>query len=211
MAGVAETLEIVSDDLFVEAVLIAAGLVFIGGPESGGVGGEHFVDEDGIGGFIVGRIQRQTPFEFGIGEEDVALGGVVACVGVDGDGEVAEFGHEFGAGDLAGLLEADVFIVACFGFGGGGEDGGGEFFALFQTGGEFDSAYGLGLLIFFPAGAGEVTADDAFDGNDAGFFADHDAALEGGALIGGQAGDVVGVGGEKVMFDAGGETVEPEA
>ena len=107
LAGVAETLEIVADDLFVEAVLVAAGLVFIGGPESGGIRGEHFVDEDGIGGFGVGgsggAVEGQAPFEFGIGEDDATLGGVVACIGVEGDGEVAEFGHEFGAGDLAGL------------------------------------------------------------------------------------------------------------
>src|SRR4051812_15255057 len=41
-----DALQIVAQKLFVEARLAAAGLVLVGGPETRGIGGEQFVDED---------------------------------------------------------------------------------------------------------------------------------------------------------------------
>ena len=41
-----EGLEVIADELLVEAGLAFAGGLEVGRPEAGGVGGEHFVDED---------------------------------------------------------------------------------------------------------------------------------------------------------------------
>lgn len=73
-----------------------------------------------------------------------------------------------------------------------------------------DSADGLGLLVLFPSGAGEVSSGDALDGDDGGFFDEHGAAREligEGLEVGGVLGDV---GGEEVVLELGAEHLEPE-
>lgn len=43
----------------------------------------------------------------------------------------------------------------------------GESLALLQTGGDVDSVHSAGLFVFVPGRAGDVTADDCLDGEDA--------------------------------------------
>ncbi len=68
---------------------------------------------------------------------------------------------------------------------------------------------GAFAAVFLPAGAGDVAAGDAFDGNDVGFFAEHGAAFE----LGGEGvegfWEFAEAGGEEVIFKAG-EFFEPE-
>ena len=114
-----EGFEVVADVLFVEGVLTAAGFVFVEWPESGAVGREHFVDEDE---FAV----ENAELEFGVGDDDVASGGVIASAFVKLDAQFAGLLGDVAADDFDGLVEADVFVVALFGFGGWGEDRLGE-------------------------------------------------------------------------------------
>ena len=79
--------------------------------------------------------------------------------------------------------------MTMFRFGRGGENRFRQFRCELQTFGQLDPANALRLLIFFPAGTGEIAADDAFDGEGLGFFDDHAAAAEfvgKGLEIGGQ-------------------------
>jgi len=50
---------------------------------------------------------------------------------------------------LAGVVEADVFVVPGVCFGGGGEDGFGESVGLVEPLGEGDGAHGAGFAVFF--------------------------------------------------------------
>src|SRR5580698_6813824 len=111
--------------------------------------------------------------EFGVGDDDAALAGVFAGEGVDlHAGGTGLFG-DVAADELHRFSEGDVFVVAGFGLGSGGEDGFGQFGGFGQAGGQLDAAHGLAFEIFLPAGAGEVTAHDAFDGERFGFLHDH--------------------------------------
>jgi hypothetical protein len=76
-------LEPVADELLVEARLRAAGLVIIGGPETGGVGREHFVGEDELA-------VNEAELELGIGDDDAAREGVFGGAAVDGEGQIAQ-------------------------------------------------------------------------------------------------------------------------
>src|SRR6266496_2984607 len=60
--------EVITDELFVEAWLAAAGLVLVRGPEPGRVGSQHFVNEDQLP-FV------NSEFELGVGNNDPALAG----------------------------------------------------------------------------------------------------------------------------------------
>ena len=65
-----------------------------------------------------------------------------------------------------------------FRFGRRREKGFGQFGRFRQAGGQFDAADGLGLFVFFPTAAGQIAADDAFNGQRLGFFDDHRTARE---------------------------------
>ena len=65
--------------MLIERGLGAAGRELVGGPEARGIGGERFVDPDE---FLV----EQAEFEFGVGDDDAAFGGVGGRAIVDFDG-----------------------------------------------------------------------------------------------------------------------------
>ena len=65
-----------------------------------------------------------------------------------------------------------------FVFGCGGEDWLRKAVGFAEATGEFDAADGAGLLIIFPAGAGEVAADDTLDGEHLRALDQHAAAIE---------------------------------
>ena len=97
---------------------------------------------------------------------------------VDVEGEGAQVFCVASADGVDHLLEGDVFVVADGVLGCGGEDRLGEAVGLAQACGELDAADGSGLLVILPAGAGEIAADDALDGEHLGAFDDHAAAFE---------------------------------
>ncbi len=203
--------EVIADELLVETVLVAAGLVLIGGPVAGGVGGEDFVNEDDFVSRFAMIIEGVAELELGVGEDDAPVGGVVGGGFVDGEGDVAEFFHDGLSCNGAGGGEVDVFIVPLFGFGGGSEDGLGELVALAEIGGEGDAADRAAFLIFEPAGAGDVAADNELDGDDLCRPAEHHAALEGFSVGFVEAGDGFGGGGEEVIGNEveGANEIEP--
>ena len=67
------------------------GAYWSSGPEAGGVGGEGFVDEDGLVAAI--DVGVDAEFELGVGDDDAAGSGVGGGAGVEGDGEIAGFGR----------------------------------------------------------------------------------------------------------------------
>ncbi|MFM1944078.1 MAG: hypothetical protein RI897_3060 [Verrucomicrobiota bacterium] len=175
----------------------------IGGPEAGGIRGEDFIDEDEV-------VVEDAEFEFGIGDDDASFAGVSAGLGVDLDTECADAFGDILADDAGGFFEGDIFVVPGFGFRGGGEDGFGEFGGFLKSGGEGEAADCLAFAVFLPAGAGEVAAHDAFDGEGLSFFDDHAAALDcvrvgleaGGQRIVGEVDAVIGY--------EGGDLIEPK-
>ncbi len=166
-----EGFQIIADELFIEAGGADAEAVFGLRPEPGGVWGEALVNEDDL-------VVPEAEFEFGIGDEDAFLGGVGAAGFVEADGVIANDLSGGGAEDLAALFPGDVFVVTAGGLGGRGEEGLGQGLGLLQSGGEGESADALVGLVFFPTGAGEVAAHDAFHGKGLGLFHEHGSAAE---------------------------------
>src|ERR1039458_4919326 len=105
--------EVVADELFVKARLRFAGCVSVGGPKTRAVGRERFVNEDKS--WFRGETPRQargdsrdeTEFEFRVGDNDAALGGVIAGEAIQGQGNVAYFFGERLANDLGATLKVD--------------------------------------------------------------------------------------------------------
>src|SRR6185312_14382918 len=67
----------VTDELLVEGGRRLAGLVAVGGPEAGGVRGQHLVAEHDLGTGVAAEL------ELGVGEDDPALGRVLGTAPVD--------------------------------------------------------------------------------------------------------------------------------
>lgn len=150
------------------------------------------------------RFNGESEFELRVGEDEASFGGVVVGGGVDGEGGRAELLHDIAAGDGAGAVEVDVFVVGTDGFlGCGGEDGLRESVAPAEACGEMHAADPAGVLVLGPSRAVEVASCDALDGDDAAAACDHDSALESGGLIvgdgwGAEADEGFRVGGEEV-------------
>lgn len=73
-------------------------------------------------------------------------------------------------------------MLALLRLGAGGVDRAvGESLALLQTGGDLDSMHGPGLLVFIPCRAGDVSADDCLNGQNAQLAHLHTTVLQDGA------------------------------
>ncbi len=200
--------EIIADELLVEAGLAFAGRVLVGGPEARGIGRQHFINQDQLP-------LEHAELEFRIRDDDAALPGIIAARLVDHQAQVARLRGEIRADDLARLVERNVFVVAGFGFGRWREDGFGQFGGFGQAGGQLDAADGLRLPVFLEAGAAEVAAHDALDGERLRFLHEHGAALNVGELRGrktGQSRDFKRIvrTGEQMVRHERGKLLEPE-
>ncbi len=105
--------------MFVKTRLRFARGIRVGGPEAGAVGREGFVDEKQL-------IAIEAEFEFRVGDNNAALGGVIAGEAVQRQRNVADSFSERLADDFGATAEVDVLIVARLGFGRGRENGVGE-------------------------------------------------------------------------------------
>src|SRR5690349_5697167 len=152
-----EGLEVIADELLVEAGLALAGFIFAGGPEARGIGRQHLVDQDELA-------LEETKFKLRVRYDDAALAGVIAAGLVDLQAQVARLRGDGVTDDLLRALERDVLVVAFLGLGGRREDRFGQLGGFRQSGGQLDAADRLRLLVFLPARAAEITAHDAFDG-----------------------------------------------
>src|SRR5215217_2781978 len=101
-----ERLEPVAQVLLVEALLVAAFGVILGGPEARGVGREHLVDEDDLA-------VLRAELELGVGQDHAALLRVVARALVDLEAALAQLlGEVLVAHDADHLLEGNILVVA---------------------------------------------------------------------------------------------------
>ena len=185
--------EVIAEVLLVEAGLGTAGLVGVDRPEAGAVGGEDFVGEEDA--FVFRTAVGEAEFEFGIREEDAALGGVGGGPGVKVEREVAEFFVPVIAENGAGFGGRKVFVMAVVVFAGGREERFGQAVGFAEAMGNAMAADRSMKAIFLPAGTGEMAAGDAFDGEDFAAAGAGEAALEFGQVdAGGEivAEDVVG-------------------
>ena len=102
-----DRLQVIAEELLVEARLRAAWAVIIGGPEARAVGRENFVREEDAPG---DRLEAE--FELRIREDDAALGGVGGGPSVEIECQVAQFVVALFAEQRDGLLRREILIVA---------------------------------------------------------------------------------------------------
>lgn len=138
-----------------------------------------------------------TPeFVFGVHEDQPGFFGDLLAHGEDGKGGVLHgvpgFGVEVALFDDFSAGEAFV-VAAGAAFGGGGDDGGGEFLV-------FGQAFGEGVAVDFPFAegvaipeggfghAGDVAADDDFDGEGFDFDGEEGVRVGEGEFVGGEDG-----------------------
>src|SRR5580704_15457961 len=144
----------VAHELLVEARLCAAGLVFVRGPEAGGIGGADLVAERQL------AVGVEPELELGVGKNDPALAGVLGGVLVDGDRDLADaLGQRAVADQLGGALEVDVLVVALGGLSRRGEDRFGQPVGFAETGRHRDPAHLAGPLVVLPPRAAQVATD----------------------------------------------------
>ena len=115
--------------------------------------------------------------------------------------QVAQSGHDVGAGDLAGAFEVDVLVVTLGRLGRGREDRFRKLRGKLQPFRKVDATHRSGGLVVLPPTAGEIAADHAFDRHDLGGTTEHHAPLEGGSLLVVEPRHVGGVGREQVVLD----------
>ena len=194
----------VAQVLLVVAGLDLAGLIALGGPEAAGIRGQALVDERELAG-------DHAELELGVRDDDALRAGIVGRGGVDGQRRVAQARADIGADDLDHALEADVLVVqAELGLGRRGEDGLGDLRRLDEALGQHDAAHGPVDVVGLLAGAREVAAHDALDGQRACLLDEHRAAGEV-AGVGSEAlGEVRHVGRDHMVGDEVRETLEPE-
>src|ERR1700733_11091992 len=97
-------LEIVADELLVEGGLRSAGLVLVGRPVAGGVGGEDLVGEDDAP-------RSDAELKLGVGQDDATLGRVGSGAVVDVEAEALELGGGGLADARDHFVEGDVLVV----------------------------------------------------------------------------------------------------
>ena len=129
---------------------------------------------------------------------------------VNAQREIAEMTGGLDADDVAHLVEGNVFVVPGGGLGRRREDGLGECVGLFQARGKRDAGDLASSLVFLPGGAGDVSADDALDGEHFGAMHQHGAAAKLVGVLANVCRVLVDVGGDQVVGNDVGEVVEPE-
>ena len=157
-----------------------AGFIAFQGPETAAVRCQHFIAQDNAAIFI------QTELELGVGNDDASAEGVIRAFLIQSKGIIPDLLRVLlpVAGkclfqDLYRLLEADVLVmIADFRLGAGRIDGFRQLIAFFQARGKFDPAYSAVLLIAGPAAAGDISPDDALNGDHPQFSAEHAAAVK---------------------------------
>ena len=157
-----------------------SGLVAVYRPETGAVGSQYFIPQYHVAVLI------QSELELGICDNDSFGQCIIRTFFINSDGIVTKLGRIFCA--LAGetllqifhtLLIGDILImISDLCLGGRGIDGLGKLICLLQTFRKLDTAYGTVLLVAFPAASGNVSTNDALDGEHVQLLAHHAVAVE---------------------------------
>jgi hypothetical protein len=152
--------------------LRAAGPVFGGGPEARRVGGQRLVDEKKL---VVGHPE----LELRVGDDDPPSESVFGGGFVEGDGRIAHLRRPLLPHDLRHPLEGDVLVVpSLLLLRRRRKDRLREAGGLREPLRQGEAAHLAVLLVFGPAGPGEISADDALDRKRLGLAAQHRAALQ---------------------------------
>ena len=194
-------LEVVADVLLVEVVLLAARLVPVGGPVSRAVRRQHLVDQDDLVGPAAVGVQGVAELELRIRQDNTSLSGIGRSGGVDRQRHGTQPLDDLLPGNGRRLLEIERLVVAAGGLGRRRENGLGQLVAVAQTRRQRDAADGPALLIFPPAGAGEIPPHDELHRHDLRGPADHDPTFQHGPLLFGQLRLVVRIVGKNVIAD----------
>ena len=150
-------LAVVADVLLVEAVLCAAGLVRVAGPEAGGVGGQRLVAEDEIARGV------QTELELRVGDDDPGREGVLGGGAVEEKRDLLDAPEQVVPDELGGLVARDVLVVTARRLRRRREDRLGKLLRLLQTLRQPVPADLARRLVVLPARARDVAAHDALD------------------------------------------------
>src|SRR5579862_3167032 len=143
-ASLSLAIEIIAERLLIEAGLRLSRCVLIGGPKSRAVWREHLVNEgDALRGVA-------PELELCVGNDDSTGGGDRPAALVDLPAQSFQLPCCLTAELPRDLIDGDVLIVACFGFGGRTENGRIESIALAHAFRERLAGEGAGGLVFLP-------------------------------------------------------------
>lgn len=180
-------------------------------PEATGIRSQHFIGENDLAVLV------QTELEFGVGNEDALRTGIIRALDIKCNGRIFDLLRVFLAvagecllQNVDALLVGNVLVVItdlCLRA--GCVDRFREFITLPQALRKADAADGTVFLIACPAGAGDVSADDALNGDHGQLAAQHAASAE---FLGAEEfRHVVYIDAEHVIWDDILGIVEPEA
>src|SRR5207248_7149608 len=150
-------LAVVADELLVEAVLRAAGLVRLARPEARRVRRQRLVAEDEV------AVRVEPELELRVRDDDPGRPGVLRRGGVQADRDLLDLAQPRFSDELGGLVAGDVLVVAGLGLRRGREDRLRQLLGLAQPGRQRVARRRAGRLVILPARAGEVSAHDALD------------------------------------------------
>ena len=100
-----DLVEPVANELLVEARRIRSGLIFLSGPEAGGIGGQDFVAEDKCALGVFAKLK------FRVRDNDALFRGVFSGTRIEFEGVLAEFVGEILSDAMFQLLDGDIFVV----------------------------------------------------------------------------------------------------
>ena len=156
------------------------GLVAFYRPEAAGVGSQHLIGKNNLAVLI------QAEFKRGIGNDDASGACVIGTLDIKGNGCVLDLLRIFltVAGECLlknfnALLVGDVLVVITdFCLGAGSLDRLRQLVAFLQAFRKLNAADSAVFLVALPAGAGDVAAHDALDGDHGQLAAQHAASAE---------------------------------
>ena len=153
----------ISNELFVETRLLAAGRVIVGRPVARTIRCEHFVNENQFIGDAALRIKRETKLKLRIGEDDAARAGVLRRGAVNRKRERAQPLHHIAADEFRGAFEGDILVVALFSLRCRRENGLRQATRKLKSRGQWDAADRARRAVLVPTASGEIAARNALD------------------------------------------------
>ena len=137
-------------------------------PETRGVGGQAFVDEQKF-------FAEQPEFELGIGDDHAGPRSLYPAVVVDLEAGLAHRVGEIIAEQAAAFFPGNRFVMTLGCLCCRGEEGLGKFGCLAQSARHVMSAHRSVFPVFLPSRTGQIPADDTFDGQGLCLAAEHGA------------------------------------